>query len=237
MTNLADTIDALYTVFGRNSDWSRELPCPCCGDPANAEPLKHTKLSDLTREQLQPYVDSALTTWGNAADYKHFLPRLLELSTQGDPDWDCGMVLAKVEVADFSTWSDDERTAVENFARAWWHATLEAFPAKGSAADPILCLSIVFPDIAPYLDAWRDLQTTAARRHAAHCWQEISNEVWQPAAQTNRIRAWLSDQRTLDWLLECYLQNPDETWSKVYTQSIDELQWSIDAGHMKREAR
>ena len=42
-------------------------------------PLIAKRLRDLTDTDLKKYAFKALTTWGNADDFRHFLPRLFEL--------------------------------------------------------------------------------------------------------------------------------------------------------------
>ena len=48
--------------------------------------LSAVPLRELTGEQVGPYSGWAMTTVGNERDYRHFLPRILELAVV-DPVW------------------------------------------------------------------------------------------------------------------------------------------------------
>jgi hypothetical protein len=77
-------------------------------------------LRELADAQLGRYAFKAMTTWGNMADYQHFLPRLLKLITYSDSDIEKDVLWGKMEMAGWATWSAAEHAAVRAVLLEWW---------------------------------------------------------------------------------------------------------------------
>lgn len=92
--------------------------CPCCVDDTHKRQLSAAPLRELTEEQLNTYTWKAMTTWGEVDDFKHFLPRILELMASSQyPDTS---TLNKLEYGNWSNWNEIERDAIRQFMLAWW---------------------------------------------------------------------------------------------------------------------
>ena len=80
------------------------------------------KLRELDAEDLGKYSLKAVTTWGDEYDFKHFLPRILEL-------WDdCvshDMLFMKLQYLHWETWPPQEKDAIvvyfESILKSLWH--------------------------------------------------------------------------------------------------------------------
>jgi len=105
--------------------------CPHCVDDQMKKSLVGTPLRDLSYEALEPYAFKAMTTWGDASDYKHFLPRILELATTPEGQvhlgFDLGVIARKVKMAGWDTWDAGERAAV----LAYFESVLERARSLG----------------------------------------------------------------------------------------------------------
>src|SRR5689334_4808434 len=75
---LQASVENLYTVFARYPLAEIEH-CKCCVTPEENARLSAKPLRELTEADFGRYPGKAITTWGHDEDYKHFLPRLLEL--------------------------------------------------------------------------------------------------------------------------------------------------------------
>lgn len=78
-----------------------------------AKPLR---LLDV--EDVQEYASAALTTVGAVADFKHFLPRLLDLAV-GSAVIEPEVIALKIKTADWLTWPKSEQRIIKDvFAQA-----------------------------------------------------------------------------------------------------------------------
>jgi hypothetical protein len=80
--------------------------------------LTSKRLRLLDVEDVQEYASAALTTVGTAEDYKHFLPRLLDLAVESgvvEPQ----TIALKLNYADWRAWPKNEQQTLEDiFLRA-----------------------------------------------------------------------------------------------------------------------
>lgn len=94
--------------------------CPCCVDDTHKRQLSAAPLRELTEEQLDTYTWKAMTTWGGVDDFKHFLPRIFELTAMSDFTADL-TVFSKLKYAEWDKWAAEEKEAVVTFLIALWH--------------------------------------------------------------------------------------------------------------------
>lgn len=122
-------------------------------------------LRRLTADQLGEFATSAISTVGEPEDYRHYLPRILELSfgralDMGFEGW---VIAGKLELAGWRTWPSDERQAIEAVFRAAFRRAIEMDTDEERRADEWLCgLCRLGLDPAPSLAAWRASATVNA---------------------------------------------------------------------------
>jgi hypothetical protein len=96
----------------------------------------------LTYDELERYSRKAMSTWGNVRHFKHFLPRLLELSIDHRDDFcDLAVVFGKLKYAHFDSWPQRERDAVNRLLDEYWEHQLDD-PIVGAfedSIDTVLC--------------------------------------------------------------------------------------------------
>lgn len=122
---LDQAIETLYRVFARY-----EVPTHLVA-PAHREPetlvreLTSVPLRELSGRPIRVYAFWATTTVGNADDYRHFLPRILELAALNSPKqsqvepW---IIASRLDHARWRTWPEVEQAAIEAlFFVAWEH--------------------------------------------------------------------------------------------------------------------
>ncbi len=154
---LPEVIAHLYKVFARYpanvgmngsplyhelAQWNRSL---------TAKPLK-----ELSEEDLRIYYFKALTTWGNTNDFKHFLPRILELLTKlpsGLEEW---VALDKLNYGLYKNWPAVERDAIHQFLLGFWQMLLHAeSPQIDAQFDGYFpAIANVYPDFKQLLQLW-----------------------------------------------------------------------------------
>ena len=118
------SVDQLYSVFARYS--SRDLePADAndCGDPKSAassvsKTLLAHDLRSLTADDLCDYFYLAVEHIGTSEDFRHYLPRILELALVSNGKAFSGfasVLTSKLFAAGVATWPPPERAIINVF--------------------------------------------------------------------------------------------------------------------------
>lgn len=214
-----DVIDNLYATFAHYRIGDDFVGCACCVRPEHSARLATASLRDLTYDDLERYSRKAISTWGTTHHFKHFLPRLFELTVEHRDDFlDLAVVFGKLSVGHFELWPKRERDAVNRFFDGYWGCQL-ASPIVGAfddSMDTVLsALSNALPSVQRFLDAWLMTDTDNAKRHLASFILNNSepllvrgrliNAFWDASGQAHReVIHWLLSDDLLG-----YLQGPD----------------------------
>jgi hypothetical protein len=118
---LAQAHARLATVFANYLLRGNADGCPCC--------VSATDHAELQSGNLRRYAFKAMTTWGDEANFKHFLPAMLSALTP-DSDYypstihggacDLQCFAGKLAYAQWQAWPAEEQQAVLACLRAWW---------------------------------------------------------------------------------------------------------------------
>ncbi|WP_400190574.1 hypothetical protein [Hymenobacter sp. B81] len=149
---LSAAVEELYRQFATSLPQAPLNACPCCISPAENAVLSAVPLRQLTADQLARYAFKALTTWGDAADFRHFLPRILELKASGELFTDFPVLRGKLEQAGYSAWPEPEQAAVRavllaGLGRQWQQHSID-LAELGPALDLV-------GGIGPVLAQWQ----------------------------------------------------------------------------------
>jgi hypothetical protein len=129
---LAATTEALYATFAAYDAREHIEGCPCCVGHEESARLVRLPLRASSSDELGRYAFKAMTTWGDATGYKHFLPRILELAATPEgaspPGLGLEIITGKLELAGWSSWPPVERNAVLDHLRAFAVQIVEARP-------------------------------------------------------------------------------------------------------------
>ena len=164
-SRVSQALEDVYRVFAAQPKPHEIEACPCCIDRESLCALLSAALKEITADQLSPYASSVLLTAGDEADFRYFLPRILEISLHDRRWWpDLEVVLGKLRLANWSQWSPSERAALHALFSAGFDDAVES---AGSTTleldvDTWLCaLARSGTNLQPYL---AKLETPAARR-------------------------------------------------------------------------
>lgn len=210
-----ETIQNLYATFAPYRIGNDFTGCDCCVGPEHSAALAKPPLRELTYDQLESYSWKAMSTWGNTRHFRHFLPRLFELTVEHRDDFlDLAVVFGKLAYAQWHSWPQREQTAVNQFFAAYWRHQL-ASPIVGAfedGVDTVLCaLSNACATVQPYLDTWLQTKTPAAQRQLAALILNndssllkkgrLSNPFWDTTATPHQeVVHWLRSQAVLNYL-------------------------------------
>lgn len=200
-------IEELYSEFARYPLRTPIEACPCCRGPQATRPLHQKPLSKLTADDLGGYTWQAMTTVGDVDDFRHFLPRILELLSGGEliAVVDQELVLSKLAYGHWTGWAREEQNSVEAFLRQlWWQVRSQPpdpYPYINADIGRWLCaIARAEPDLSAYLQDWEndrsELAVSNLQRFIEDYRQEIFGEKQPEAYWEDTLAPW---QQIRDW--------------------------------------
>ena len=210
---LGPAIEDVYRAFADCPRPERVVGCPHCrpGEADCALLRRVPRLLDAVT--LEPFMFSAMTTWGTAEDFRYFAPRILELAvTEQIADLDLEIVLGKLRLAGWPRWPAGQREAVSVLLDRYWTLTLEAYPGPRPAGEVLCALGNAVEDVRPMLRRWTGLAAGSAALHL----RDFVGAAVTGARMTGRLPGafWAGRPAQRDqvvgWLLSADLRNAVE---------------------------
>lgn len=208
-----ESINQIYLTFAKYGK-PKEFPaCECCLSVAEQRLLLEVKLRELGAAQLSGYAADVFLTVGSLADFKYFLPRILELSVKQEFLWpDPEVVFGKLQLADWDSWPEQERNPILELMRNKFEAVIQNPGSYGSDIDQWVCaLGRCVADVTPYLNpllqpANEDkLLAFIESNPLAFTRNMLDNPFWDSApANYQRVLAWLNQKQVKALLSERY---------------------------------
>lgn len=228
---LAAAVAELYTVFARHPLAEQIGYCDHCVGDDEALVLQQVPLRELTADQLDRYTRKAMSTWGDAADFQHFLPRLLELVATGAQD--DGYLLGKT-FRDIRRcgrdWPTDQHAAVERFLMALWRQTLAAHDATFTPADVLEAAAEDDRTIEPLLRVWEQDPSEAAARQLAWFVGDVSVSSWSDGRYHREVDGWLDGGAPARMLEAALAATTDAEAATEYAEAL-QLRFERPADH------
>lgn len=203
-TQLPDAIAELYRVF---RPYRVEFPleaCACCVDESHQRVISAKPLEALTSRDLDWYAFKAITTFGTVNDFKHFLPRLLELiAYERDFPINEEIVFGKLPYASWRDWPMTEQRAIEAYLPALWRQTIETMDEGMSMQVCLACIGRVVESVSEYLAHWSEAmqQSAVARLRFAEFFcteislDDLSPTFWEESPEQGKeLETWLRDE-------------------------------------------
>lgn len=222
-------LEALYAAFVQYTG-SHVEGCPHCVSFEDSAALRRAPLRQLGGE-LHRYLFKAMTTWGTNDDFKHFVPRLVELYAWSSDAW---LLCDKLAYASWRAWPEHEQRAVERYLQALWKDELAAFgsPLPGHALlETMAKLDI---DMAPYdlrdkLESWRNENSRESAKamacfvleHGAALFWSTSSRgrrtLWQEKPEIAlEVHDWLLAPAIRDWLEASFVMYNDPEVARAF---------------------
>jgi hypothetical protein len=216
---LQAAIENLYISF---SSYKLRTPvegCSCCVKSADKKRLAAKPLRQLQKDDLSLYAFKAMTTWGDEYDFKHFLPRILELLATGysvNPGAD--FLLNKLNYAQWQTWPENERNAIQGFLLALWNFVLDGGETGDGADNWIDNISQVVSDLTPFLGAWEQNNSAEA---CDLLLEFCAGYDMSPSAP--QVIKWLRSDQLLHIFEKRFFEAENEEQADVFSQIVDAL--------------
>jgi hypothetical protein len=125
----------------------------------------------MTGEDLDRFAFKAMSTWGTETDFKHFLPRILELLAFDRYSFSVAwgsLIIYKLVDAGLSDGPENERQCVLAYLHALWDYILEVYPSRSIEVWDFVERIHHVDSLEFYLDVWQShLTEQAAQYHLA----------------------------------------------------------------------
>lgn len=168
---LRDAIENLYETFASYPLRDDTNACACCHSTSDERRLHTKPLRKLNENDLRQYAADAILVWGDANDFKHFLPRIFELTvTCGDAFEDPQVVFGNLYHAEWRYWTDVEQQGVQRFLKTAWECVLSAKPheyCEWEIEDWLCGFARAGSPLSPYLATWLATDTVNAQLNLA----------------------------------------------------------------------
>lgn len=216
MAALSQAIEELYLVFGSYRVGKHVTGCPCCTSPEEEKQLVARPLRSLTGDDLGSYAMSALYTWGSESDFKHFLPRILQLLVQGAIWVDVQSVYAKLPYTRWDQWPAPEQSAIQRFTLAWF-ADLLGRSSQVQPEDLLECAGMAGCDLADYIALWEAETSPVAATYLAqlviHRAEHLASGtlpwIWWQNDALRTVPRWLLSGRATALLATAFAREVD----------------------------
>ncbi|MFS1523840.1 hypothetical protein ACL7TT_06950 [Microbulbifer sp. 2304DJ12-6] len=215
---LQTAIENAYDTFARYPRSADISGCPCCVLEEDHKALNSAPLGELTSSDLERFVHKAMTTWGGDDDFKHFLPRILELIATDMPLAHYSEVIAgKLVYAEWHRWPEPEQNAVAVFLNAWWQWGRWEDAAQVETC--LVTLACAGWNVSRQLSEWWNDDSPASRqciiaflvRQVDVLTQGESPSAFWGEEGTQVLKTWLDDVVQVPALLSLALEHPIDT--------------------------
>lgn len=221
---LEEAIHQLYRTFAIYPFSSKMEGCPCCVSNEDKAKIHTKQLKALSGEDLGRYTFKAMTTWGEVNDFKHYLPRIMELLTRNDMPVDTFVILGKLSYAKWETWPEREQDVVRCFLLAWWENAIKH--AENSDIDLLIEIQLLVKDIHQVLSLWKinfeDKSLFNFIEFVYYNYYDLVNNRKGfkafSAEESNQIQNWIKSQSTKLEEAFFYFESKD----KVFAQKISD---------------
>ena len=235
-----EAIRKLYHVFAR---YLARPSMPRCVHSAGAEEIARLcsrPLGDLSQGELANFAWHAMSTIGDAADFKHFLPRIFELMIWDGNLLDAEILVNKLTCATWRHWPAQEQQAISAFFFDWWKNLLSHYPAQHEAEECLCAISQAEDDLSRYLDYWRGCRNIEALLHLARTVGSqngllMSRPPTSPLLRENytgpfvQILQWLLSPQTDQMLNEAVSKYAATEPAKMLSDACQQMQWVREA--------
>lgn len=236
---LEQAIAILYETFAIYSLRPHIEGCPCCVTEDDHKLIHSKRLNFLTSNELNNFAFSSMNTWGTALDFKHFLPRLLELIAFDSRRfwWSKIVIRSKLNEADYDEWQVEEKAAVERYLICLWNYILDNYPSHSiEPSEFIDSVAEIFKDLTPLLYIWQNHPSINSLLHLS---EFIKNEINFNSPQlelqiidlfpqqTGQLFAWLLRPSIIEKLERAFFSNLELVYADNLATVIDILSVAI----------
>ncbi|AOW20472.1 hypothetical protein LPB138_07200 [Urechidicola croceus] len=209
-------LENLYKVFKPYyiSGNLRERSCECCVTNEEIKLLLSKQLKDLSEDDIGHFMRSAITTFGEISDYKHFLPRILELlSFQNSTIIDDFLTFEKLNYGEWETWNEDEIVVVKEYLESLWYIVINNEKSTYYQIENVLEIIAKYIGMKKALKIW---EGSTADKSVEYIVDFVLNGLSMDVGKKNKqyFLKWLHSKKVLSMMENVYFKDIDFDFSK-----------------------
>ena len=185
-----------------------------------SKPLRELDENDLSR-----FTGKAITTWGSANDYKHFLPRIFELTAELRTPYEIWIAFDKLRLAEFQNWTEEEQKEIHDFMIALWENIVndDSQKAEFEFKDYFSAIAHFYPNFTELLDIWTKSESKAGIKHLAEFIideqtnlfdRKIICGFYDQKENAEELINWILSDKTLDKMQQKYFEFETENFAE-----------------------
>lgn len=229
-TALPAAIANLYATFAQYPLRATMEGCPCCVFAEDQAKLSAKALKVLETEDISHYAWKAMSTWGDVEDFKHFLPRLLELIATTGIAYGSSVVLRKLAYAKWDEWTPVEKEAICSFLLSWW---TDLVTTKERVQSDFTDLCQLFGDAGPLLKCWDiDFANYSFRNLVTYIQTDYYNLLGKKsvfkeldALVINQLLSWIGAKKAILEQGFYHFEPTDPQFAKEISDALYILDW------------
>lgn len=215
----------LYDVFRKYYVQGnlRGRSCDCCVSDEDIRQALTTPMRKLSEYGLQTFMTEAITTFGYIEDYKHFLPRILELMQTANNDFlEDFFTFEKLNYAEWETWNQEEQEVIEVYFAALWEDKIQDETISFDKIRIFLDIIVRYIGIPKGLQIW---EKNASKKSILF----MVNWVWEKYnlrrdQQSETLYDWFSSETMKEKVFDLFF----ETENKVDATKISVVYTVLD---------
>lgn len=225
-------IENLYDTFSKYHGNPKLRGSPLYGDLDEWNKALFSKpLRSLTSEDLSRFAGKVITTWGETNDFKHFLPRLFELTALLDTPYDIWILYKKLEDADWQSWDAQEQKAINDLSLALWDSLLldNTEKAEWKFEEYFAALAHFYPNFNDLTEMWLANNSLSSIKHLTnYVYDEVhylfsKNHIRGNEKSTRNIiafKCWLLSDKLIQKLTNAFYQCEK-------TELAEKISWTL----------
>ena len=183
------------------------------------------QLKDLTADDLSRFAGKAMTTWGDVNDYKHFLPRIFELTGELNTPYELWIAFEKLNYGHLNNWEDIEVKAIHNYMLALWDNLLQidTEQAQWIFKDYFSSIANFYPRFTDLIKTWEDNSEIVATKHLANYIFEERHSIFDKGFidgfhkkndNIKELKEWLLSDKTRKRLEQAFYKYEKESFAE-----------------------
>lgn len=222
---LKHSIENLYKVFEKYG------ATDMTGSPLYEDLPKWNKeilskpLRELDEDDLSRFTGKAMTTWGSANDYKHFLPRIFELTAELRTPYEIWIAFDKLILAEWQTWTEEEQKVVNEFMITLWESIVNdnSEKAEWEFKDYFSAIAHFYPNFTDLLEIWTQSESKAGIKNLAGFIVDEQTTLFDrkkisgfhdQKENTEELINWILSDKTLNKLEKKYFEFESESFAE-----------------------
>ena len=223
-SRLQDNIEKLYDTFKKylgnpNMEGTSE------NLDKNNKILFSKPLIELTEDDLSYFTGSSMTTWGESNDYKHFLPRIFELTAELKTPYEIWIAFDKLTLAEWTNWAENEQNVIHEFMISLWESILNdnSEKAEWNFKDYFSAIANFYPNFTNLLNIWNESESKASIKHLSEFIVDEQTTLFgrkkisgfhNKKENVNEFIFWILSDKTLNKVQQKYFEFETENFSE-----------------------